>query len=888
MFHATLLQNRLIKLNFNFKNMIKQNIVDVYDFDDKMALINCDRIHEYAVKIDAIVSEDTQLEDWIKMKLTIVEQNVADVKHSLSGWAKFESGGIIFKKELLHIAKYSKDLIDMIKSGAKLMSWQENKLAISAEHIDNIYHHLDYKMGNRASDLNKDDVEEITINNSIEYKKGGGVKKTVYLDKPMLIEKDLDGFYSFDFDYGRTTGWAFDTDDIGVAICIMLGSKYGKDEKIRDLEINPRQLRDADKKEMFYWLSGGNRSWRFDSEYNEDFDTIYDAIWKDKALKMKRDIVKLKTIGEVMDYLEEKYMQDAYFLYDAQEHGYLDNDNQDAYDEIQAAAKEEEEKNDDYIESYTKENYINKDSTEVISELVSYFEENDIDYDYNRVELLVKNYYTELSNKTLNMFEAKKMKYAKGGGVESEWTINFTSDSDYKTKYVKASSESEAINKGFSLISEDGEDSDKYSVENVYETVNGGVDKYSKDKKVVKKIKLSDLPKDIYNALAETDNLDNIESIKKVSNLTWKFTDYILKTEWSAEEISNELSSNLKKYDVGYDDYYTLTISTKQGYAKGGGVGKMYYHILEYGDYGKIGYQGHYDTFEEAKKQVERLKDYFPKMDFQVFPSNSRKEPPITTMARGGGVGTEISKKDFEKYKHILSEYEDLEDAYHYIWQKCKGSKVAWREFKKQEKLTILFEENMIKKYGKDFFKKFDSYRKMANVKQDVEMANGGNVEFWFSPYGGEFKVESKGTAKKIIEEHLAKKFGADSMVLVGQDEKNYIYELNGNPMMIAAKTAILEEQGLDVENYGRKKRVYIPKEGIDQTSLQVRYPLITPFKNGGEVSEQELMVKNNLVDGEISSESLKQIVGCELSYPYQIVGAIKLEKCFMRPYYKL
>ena len=105
---------------------------------------------------------------------------------------------------------------------------------------------------------------------------------------------------------------------------------------------------------------------------------------------------------------------------------------------------------------------------------------------------------------------------------------------------------------------------------------------------------------------------------------------------------------------------------------------------------------------------------------------------------------------------------------------------------------------------------------------------------------------------------------------------------------MIAAKTAILEEQGLDVENYGRKKRVYIPKEGIDQTSLQVRYPLITPFKNGGEVSEQELMVKNNLVDGEISSESLKQIVGCELSYPYQIVGAIKLEKCFMRPYYKL
>ena len=66
-------------------------------------------------------------------------------------------------------------------------------------------------------------------------------------------------------------------------------------------------------------------------------------------------------------------------------------------------------------------------------------------------------------------------------------------------------------------------------------------------------------------------------------------------------------------------------------------------------------------------------------------------------------------------------------------------------------------------------------------------------------------------------------------------------------------------------------------------------------FKDGGEANfdygsdlTDESMVKNNLVDGEISADTLKQIVGCELSYPYQIVGAIKLQKCFMRPYYKL
>jgi hypothetical protein len=121
--------------------------------------------------------------------------------------------------------------------------------------------------------------------------------------------------------------------------------------------------------------------------------------------------------------------------------------------------------------------------------------------------------------------------------------------------------------------------------------------------------------------------------------------------------------------------------------------------------------------------------------------------------------------------------------------------------------------------------------------------ANGGGVnkgkELWFSP-SGEIKTENKGTAKHYIEQHLAKRFGAESMELVGEDEKDYIYELNGNPMMIAAKTAILEEEnGLDIESYGRKKRVHIPKSGIDQTSVHLRYPLITPFKNGGGVGRK-------------------------------------------------
>jgi hypothetical protein len=103
----------------------------VPDLDKKMALINLDMIHEYSVKLDNMVTEETELEEWVKMKLTRIEQNVADVKHSVSGYEKFDKGGMIFKKQLLHISKYANELIDMIQAGSNLMAWQENKLAIA-------------------------------------------------------------------------------------------------------------------------------------------------------------------------------------------------------------------------------------------------------------------------------------------------------------------------------------------------------------------------------------------------------------------------------------------------------------------------------------------------------------------------------------------------------------------------------------------------------------------------------------------------------------------------------------------------------------------------------------------------------------------------------------
>ncbi len=59
---------------------------------------------------------------------------------------------------------------------------------------------------------------------------------------------------------------------------------------------------------------------------------------------------------------------------------------------------------------------------------------------------------------------------------------------------------------------------------------------------------------------------------------------------------------------------------------------RTYYHVLEYGSYGSIGWQGYYDTMEEAQKEANRLQGFFPDLTFEVWVSNSKREPEIVTI----------------------------------------------------------------------------------------------------------------------------------------------------------------------------------------------------------------------------------------------------------------
>jgi len=103
---------------------------------------------------------------------------------------------------------------------------------------------------------------------------------------------------------------------------------------------------------------------------------------------------------------------------------------------------------------------------------------------------------------------------------------------------------------------------------------------------VVKAGFLKGLPIDIYNALSKTDNIKNIEKFEFVDfefdgkKFETKIEKYKLTTEWSAEEIGEDIKKIIgKKYNIDYIGYYELEITPKMAdggmMAKGGNVDEI-------------------------------------------------------------------------------------------------------------------------------------------------------------------------------------------------------------------------------------------------------------------------------------------------------------------------
>jgi hypothetical protein len=188
-------------------------------------------------------------------------------------------------------------------------------------------------------------------------------------------------------------------------------------------------------------------------------------------------------------------------------------------------------------------------------------------------------------------------KYANGGGIVNEWVVNFASGSDYKTKYVKASSESEAIDKGFRLISEDGEDSDEYSVESVYKTYANGGGVGTPIEQMIANANHEKYVKFIINSLEENGytNSEAIETCKKFDKEIIEYKKQLM----YPSEVANKLQSkeleyakgtNIKKVDLF--EYYDLVPANVEK------VLDRYSEAFEDGDYQRL---------EEAQSELENI-----------------------------------------------------------------------------------------------------------------------------------------------------------------------------------------------------------------------------------------------------------------------------------------
>jgi hypothetical protein len=94
-------------------------------------------------------------------------------------------------------------------------------------------------------------------------------------------------------------------------------------------------------------------------------------------------------------------------------------------------------------------------------------------------------------------------------------------------------------------------------------------------------------------------------------------------------------------------------------------------------------------------------------------------------MKQGGSVKAKMAKKDLEKYKYYLSREEELSNAYDEAeseyGEDSDDAKDAWKDLGSHLKSMRTFEQDMIKQYGKDFYKQYDSY-------VDGKMKEGGSV----------------------------------------------------------------------------------------------------------------------------------------------------------------
>lgn len=232
-----------------------------------------------------------------------------------------------------------------------------------------------------------------------------------------------------------------------------------------------------------------------------------------------------------------------------------------------------------------------------------------------------------------------------------------------------------------------------------------------------------------------------------------------------------------------------------------------------------------------------------------------------------------IPKKDWEKYRNdfaangkrvkeiVITKMSDIEN----IEDKINDGKVTYRGLgmgKLSDDFYKLAGENgkRITVDGKEYFVTDSDYRQYEwdeqkgawrnRIKFNAphrKFDNGGGVvnenddmELWFSPGGELVTYRPKGSALHMFEDFLTQKIGARNLEVTECNDHEYVYQIIGNMDRVNQKMEELkgELKGFEIETYGAQKRLHIPTEVVNQVVLSMRYPLMTPYAEGGPIKD--------------------------------------------------
>ena len=258
---------------------------------------------------------------------------------------------------------------------------------------------------------------------------------------------------------------------------------------------------------------------------------------------------------------------------------------------------------------------------------------------------------------------------------------------------------------------------------------------------------------------------------------------------------------------------------------------------------------------------------------------------------RWGNDGSTASNNN--DYNRLYALFPDNHEQAKYIWNQLTDKQKSG--FINDLEVTDAASEHIAESWL-EFINSSSQDDYWENATNWDEMKNGGEVggRGW-----GKFKKGEKISSLKDVKvgelylDH-SNQFNSNNIILITSGDttglnRDIVYASFVRPNNLKGREETFAIWGHDLEGkidlYKIKGRKYEFGGNVD---LEVYPDEDLRYTNRKIKKSKETLVRENIYNGEIQEYILKTIIGKTPEYPYQIVGSLKLTKCFLRPYYKI